>query len=348
MAPVNERDVARLLEGRISDPHEARRIMDEIEKNPALARLAEFLSDPDDDEDVVPGLSPKAFPDLSRTQLCRILPGEGLPDLNAGGSGRSTVEFARGSQLHTFELGWTTEGDVVRFTADWPSGLRPVGLVLAQFDLVKGRTPFHQEIKLPPLPKPNSTGASSVKSSLIPTISGAKTGEPRTAAAATGGEARTEKSPEKTPDFWGERVGSDLMIRGKVGDGFEEETVAVAVSWTGSDQTPQSVRMPVTLKQVPWDSGKATIKSFPWPVDRLGDRANLTVEPMKEGDLVYLSNEQVTGLMATEYEHFVALPLEAQDEGCLSADFHYPSEKAVAAESKTTWWLSMAVEGGAA
>lgn len=102
MKPVTERDVARLMQGAIDDPVEARRIIDAIDTNPTLAQLADLLSEDDDEDDDEPTPLVHSLPNLTRTRLCRLR--SPITELHSGNSGSSVVEYERDGQLSTFDL----------------------------------------------------------------------------------------------------------------------------------------------------------------------------------------------------------------------------------------------------
>lgn len=345
MKPVTERDVARLIGGEIDDPLEARRILDAIDSDPTLGELADFLSGDLEDEESEPEPLPFQLPNLTKTQLCRMH--TPIRDLTSGSTGKSSVDYGLDGRLATFDLSWRIDGEAIRFEAPWPSGLRPIGLVLAQFKLVRDTVPFPFKVTLPPLPRPVIEAASIEKRKPVRTGRG-ETPVPRSAAAQSGA-TRSAGNDGPKPSYWADYRQGELTIRGPLREGRDEETVLAEV-FADKDNTEPLIRVPVNLTREKYSKlGSAVVKEFPWPTDRPGDTVPLKIAPLDEAGVPLLCGPQVSGLLRDEKDAFVAISIHKEVDGTGNrAELRLPIQRAMAAEEETIWWLRMTEEGGAA
>ena len=337
--PVTARDVARLLEGMIDDPGEASRIIAATAQNPLLAKLADVLGDDEDDAEV-PELDPNLLPDLSRTRLCRLRPTPELLGVAEGRGCTTLIEYERDGNLETFELRMTPQAEGgVRLDADWPVGLRPVGLVLEQFDLEQGATPLETTVTIPAPPR-GSGGAAPAGAPHRSFAAAAATGDART------GEDRQARTGAPASPFAARqdpRQLNRLTIECRL-PGERDVRIVIAELRIGA----MLVRHPVQLDRRPHQPrGYREVTDFPWPADAGDRQALLTVRPLRHADLPLLTSEQVSTLLGTE-EEFVAVPIRKDEAGHLSATFKYTDQQSFATSDRTAWFVRMCEAGGAA
>lgn len=214
--------------------------------------------------------------------------------------------------------------------------------MLAQFQLACGTVPFRAEIRFPKLPTPKSESAQLSASPAAPRIAAAATA-PRTGDAGTGPETPTTRQP----DYWGERQGTGLVIRGPIRTGHDQEIVLAEIESTGTDQTTQSVRFPVTLTRVKNGTiGESHVLNVPWPINRQSDHGTLHIGPLDEASLPYLDRDQVSMLLTIEKGAFAAVTMQRDADGHDFAELRLPLQKSMAADPQTTWLLRMSEERG--
>jgi hypothetical protein len=221
------------------------------------------------------------------------------------------------------------------FDAHFPTGVRPLCLVWAQFRLATapGRAPFvNERFRLPDVsahPAATARAASAV-AALI--------------AAADGGAGQLHAAASDESPFLAEFVpGKGLKVHCDWPAATNDRAVVELVYRTHAN-TWSRIRRPITLARVGAGRiGTALVSDFPWPTDAAPGPGRLMVRDFADEDLPLLSAAEVSQLFATESD-FVALPA-VRDGDKFRVEFRYPSEREFAADSKTAWLLRVAVPG---
>ncbi|WP_146512175.1 hypothetical protein [Thalassoglobus neptunius] len=249
---------------------------------------------------------------------------------------RTFVEYERNGGRQAFELSITPIQGRLQLEADWPSGLRPIGILLAQFELDQASVAFSEEIELP---------EESVQAAQPNRDADVGLAERFTAVLES---AQGPKTLGDDTHFFAERVGLNLIVKGELADGCDEEVVMTELDYVSIANKRAKTYCPVALK---WNSslnrGYKEVQDYPWPKDARDNSVQITVRSLTKNDLPSLPGSMVSTLLSAERK-FVPVPIRPDPSGAFSARFCFSSQRDFASDPETTWLMQMAEEGGAA
>lgn len=337
---VTEDHVFRLLEGEIEDPTEIHRVMDAIDRSPALQAFYEMLSDEPDEDGLETTLLPIRLPDLRQTRLCRIKAVPELRKLMNGTSCETVAELEQSGRMHQFPVRLVPEGSKCRIEAEWPSGLIPLCFVLTQFglqDRATGRTSFESIIRMP------ERAVHPAKDDGFQALHGSADQKIRSAAADASDPNSRAAGP---PSYFAEvTTEGELVVRSSLPPDKDEEFVILELKYASRDQSAKTIHCPVAVsRSVDIARAETVVKDFPWPSDGLTARATIKVRPATEDDFTLLPPALVSHLLGTEHA-FKAIPITG-DGTVKVAHFLHAEDSKAAADESTSWFIRMAMERG--
>lgn len=352
---VTARDIARWLEGDVTDPREIDRILQAIETDPGLAAVADLLSGDEDDPDIGPPH------DLQLQQLVReqgaLLQGSVLWQIKPSAppvSGISPWQALLERQpvvgtLHgrhhgnDFTLPVALEpvaGDPERLAlcVEWPGGTRPVSLIVGVFDYGRPRSqsweiPLPVTVVQPERDRWRRDLQRAMEHSGV-------------AAAASGRAVSVTPQNVESPPFTYELFdgGRKLAVWGHVHDARDSETVIAEVSYIGPNRQRLVILKPVTLQPGFDVDGRPTTHGMgviDLPFDATVEKATVTIREASDNELPKFDPSQVSALLAAE--EFVALPLTEVDGGAIFR-VRYPHHREAFSQPNAGLFIRVALD----
>lgn len=347
---VTIRDVARFFEGEVTDPDEGKRILDAIEADPKLAAAAELLSDDlareDEPEAEVSPLVEDQMQMMRRSVLWRIEPpteqnaqsGESvslMPRLLDGTSVEAKLHGRIGTREFTQPITLRPAGDesgTIAVETQWPDDARPIGFVLADFDMAAGRTAW------------TGTTTVDVAPQLKRVTGAADTGPAETSLAAAAKTESKSRQANDSPSFWAEKQDDGrLRVRGRLPELRDREFVMAELRYTAVNGW-STIHKVVRIEREAPDSpnGEAYVSDFPWPTDASKPGAGLVVRALENEDLPLLNSSQISEILSRH--DFTAVPLFPADDVYVFS-LTYSDQQQAARDSRTAWFIRVAFTG---
>lgn len=346
MHEITVRDMARFLEGKVDDPQEARRILEALDSNPELAAAAEFLCR-DVEDDVAEDSSRIPLPDLSQTRLGRLT---FVPDWTTWADRASVqthMEVVVQNAVQIIPVSLTRQGEAITVQGGGVIGLEPISLVLGRFDFAKGRTkPLVQSNFVFPDDRPmaNRDERRGNLTGKTPIVGRAYAAPPIGRADAAPGQRGDLGEVSHDSDFSARCAGFGLAVTASIPENQDGDVVMAELTGLPNGAI---VRQPLEFECRGSDRRPIRKFKFAWP-EIAPTPCTLTIRPLQITDLPLLSTDQVSTVLARQFNHVTAIPLLPNSDGRLRGLIRYSFQVEAASDPATCWLVRLAEVGGAA
>ena len=357
MPTITRQQLARWMNGEISDPQEIARIADAVERDPEVGRwfdlmdLDRFVED-EDAEPLPPELAREAesiFSACSRSVLfpMKFADRSWGKTLRAAGevAGQLTRWVPGGKEVLELRLRQIAEQPLT-YRMDiksWPEGYEPVCVVLAHL-----RYSRLQPARYPGMGVTGLAAETDDEETVSIPFPEALTRAPQTAEYALGAATDEEGTPEAQPieiesaDIHGKLNLSllSLQIEGAIPE--ERLTDCVVAELQIKDNTGRwhEQRRLIRLERTKAGEPARGAAQFRQPDFGVGQDVQLAIRPLADEDVYLLAPDDANDVLA-DAEDMVTLPVEQKEDG-LEFQVRWPDQERLLADAGAGWFLQVA------